>query len=64
MDKAEPKIVQVKVGWAALGNYWAVFGATREEAIEKFREAEERHKMIASRKESTTHEEKSQLVVG
>ena len=60
MDRAKPKLVEVRMGWAALGDYWAVIGATQEEAIEKFREAEERHEMIANRKELTTEEEPSE----
>ena len=42
------KLVQVRVGWAAVGDSWAVFGATQEEAIERFGEAEERHKRLDS----------------
>lgn len=45
----EPKLIEVKGGWAAVADWWAVFGATKEEALEKFREAEERHKVIYSR---------------
>ena len=47
----QPRIEQIKNGWAALGNGWAVFGTTKEEALAKFREAEERHKLIAARAE-------------
>jgi len=51
MDRAEPKLIHVKVGWAAVGDYWAVFGETQEEAIERFKKAEELHDLIANRKE-------------
>lgn len=45
----EPKLVPIKNGWAAVADYWAVFGATKEEAIEKFRAGEKLRKEIASR---------------
>ncbi len=47
----EPKIVQIKGGWAAVAEYWSVFGQTKEEAEAKFREAEKRHLEIAARSE-------------
>lgn len=40
---------QIKDGWAALGRGWAVFGATREEALRRYREAEARHDEINRR---------------
>ena len=46
----DPKLVEVKNGWAAVGDYWAVFGATKEDALRKFREAEQRHQEIAKRR--------------
>ncbi len=47
IDKAtEPELRPIKNGWAAYGDGWAVHGATREEAIQKYREAEEWHRMI------------------
>lgn len=45
----EPVLKPIKNGWAAHGDGWAVHGHTREEAIEKFREAERLHKEIDSR---------------
>jgi hypothetical protein len=45
----EPLLTPIKSGWAAHGDGWAVHGRTREEAIEKFREAERRHQEIDSR---------------
>jgi len=56
MDRAAPKLVPVHGGWAALGDYWAVFGETQEEAIERFRQAEELHELIANRKDSESGE--------
>ena len=35
--------------WAAIGDGWAVFGRTDREAIENFRRAEERHRVIDAR---------------
>ena len=56
----EPNLVEVRKGWAAVGDYWAVFGDTEEDAIAKFREAERKHEEIAKRQPSqngyTTHE--------
>ena len=45
----EPKLVEVKNGWAAVGDYWAVFGNTEEDAVSKFREAEQKHEEISKR---------------
>ena len=45
----EPKFVQVISGWAAVAEHWAVFGGTKEEALNKFREAERKHEEIAKR---------------
>ena len=45
----DPKLVEVKAGWAAVADWWAVIGKTKEEALEKFREAERRHQEIAGR---------------
>lgn len=45
----EPSLTPIKDGWAAHGPGWAVHGRTREEAIEKFREAERRHQEIDAR---------------
>ena len=43
---AEPNLVKIKVGWAAKGDGWAVHAATREEAIQRFHEAERLHEQI------------------
>ena len=45
----EPTIVEIKGGWAAVADWWAVFAPTKEEVIRAFAEAKERHAMIASR---------------
>ena len=45
-EMREPVLTPIKNGWAARGNGWAVHATTREEAIRKFREAEERHREI------------------
>ena len=44
-----PQIRKIEGGWAAVGNGFAVFGKTSDEAREKFRKAEERHKEIMGR---------------
>ncbi|MGB6838605.1 MAG: hypothetical protein WBF66_12995 [Dehalococcoidia bacterium] len=46
---AEPVLAQIKNGWAARGNGWAVHAPSQEEAIRKFEEAERRHKEIDAR---------------
>ena len=46
----EPKLLKVKVGWAAIAERWAVFGTSEDEAREKFREAERKREEIAARK--------------
>jgi hypothetical protein len=45
----EPKIVVIKGGYAAVTEFWAVFGKTKEEAIQKFRETELKHSEIGKR---------------
>jgi hypothetical protein len=42
-------LTQVKGGWAACGDGWAAFGATEDEAAERFAEAEEKHREIDDR---------------
>jgi hypothetical protein len=43
------KLVQVRVGWAAVGDGWAVFGSSEEEATLRFEEAERKHQEINAR---------------
>lgn len=45
----EARIVQVAVGWAAVGRGWAVVGESREDAVAKYQEAERRHAEIMAR---------------
>ncbi len=45
----EPKIKQIKNGWAALGDGWAVFGRDPDDARAKFADAERQHAVIRSR---------------
>ncbi len=43
---SEPMLVEIANGWAAHGEGWAVHGRTREEALENYRKAEQRHREI------------------
>ncbi len=45
-EAREPTLVQVYDGWSAHGDGWAVHGATREEAIENYWKAIQRHQEI------------------
>jgi hypothetical protein len=45
----EPILTEIKTGWAALGQGWAVHAATRDEALRRFREAEREHREILAR---------------
>lgn len=45
----EPQITQIKNGWAAVGDGWAVFGRSPEEARVRFADAERQHAIIRSR---------------
>ncbi len=42
----EPMLIEIANGWAAHGKGWAVHGRTREEALENYRKAEQRHREI------------------
>lgn len=46
---AEPRLLEVREGWAAVGEGWAVFAPSRQGAIEQFRFAEKRHAEIEGR---------------
>ncbi len=46
-----PQLTPIKDGWAAFGEGWTVHGATKDEALRKFREAEERYRQIDARSE-------------
>ena len=45
-ETKKPALTPIKNGWAAHGDGWAVHAPTPEEAIQKFLEAEERHREI------------------
>jgi hypothetical protein len=49
-DRAStPHITRIKNGWAAVGHGWAVFGASREEALGRYAEAETKHAELRQR---------------
>ena len=45
----EPRLVEIKDGWAALGEGWAVFGATPDDALERYVAADEKHAELRAR---------------
>jgi hypothetical protein len=45
----DPILSEIKNGWAALGHGWAVHGRTKEEALQKYYEAEAKHREIDQR---------------
>jgi hypothetical protein len=45
----EPIIMKIKNGWAALSYRWGVHGRTQEEALQKYYEAEAKHREIDER---------------
>lgn len=62
----QPKLRRIKNGWSAHGDGWAVHAPTEQEALERFRDAEERHAAIASRPDPIVPQqpsEQSRLVV-
>ena len=52
--KERARLVQIKGGWAAHGDGWAVHASTRGEAIKRFHEAEKVHEKI--RRQPLIHE--------
>lgn len=44
MDR--PTLQEIKVGWAAIGDGWAVHARTQEEALRLYAEAEEKHRHL------------------
>jgi hypothetical protein len=44
-----PAIMKIKNGWAALSDRWGVHGRTQEEALQKYHEAEAKHREIDQR---------------
>lgn len=51
------RLEQVKGGWAAIGDGWAVFAPTEDEATERFTEAERKHREIDERSSAPTESE-------
>lgn len=45
-EMKRPALTRIKNGWAAHGDGWAVHAPTPEEAMQKFLEAEQRHREI------------------
>ena len=43
------RLEQIHGGWAAVGDGWAVFGSSEEEATLRFEEAERKHREINAR---------------
>jgi hypothetical protein len=43
------RLEQIQGGWAAVGDGWAVFGSSEEEATLRFEEAERKHHEISAR---------------
>lgn len=43
------RLEQIHGGWAAVGEGWAVFGSSEEEATLRFEEAERKHREIDAR---------------
>jgi hypothetical protein len=43
------RLEQIHGGWAAVGDGWAVFGSSKEEATLRFEEAERKHSEIDAR---------------
>lgn len=45
----EPRLVEIKDGWAALGEGWAVFGETPDDARKRYVAADEKHAELRAR---------------
>ena len=48
-----PRMVPIKYGWAAVGDGWAIFAASRSEAQRDYEEAALKHQEITTRHELT-----------
>lgn len=46
------RLERVREGWAAIGDGWAVFAPTEDEAKDRFAEAERKHREIDAREAS------------
>jgi len=51
VDTTGPRLLQTPTGWLAMAKGWAVSGATREDALRRFEEAQQRHDEIDARPE-------------
>lgn len=47
-----PHLTPIKNGWAAVGHGWAVFAASRAEALDRYQEAERKHDELRARGDS------------
>ena len=47
-----PHLTPIKNGWAAVGHGWAVFGRSRDEALDRYQEAERKHDELRARGDS------------
>lgn len=45
----EPRLVEIKDGWAALGEGWAVFGKTPDDVLKRYVAAAEKHAELRAR---------------
>jgi hypothetical protein len=54
------ELQEIKGGWAAVGHGWAVFGPTREDALERFRDAEAKHQELDRRAATSSTSEPPQ----
>jgi len=45
----QPRFQEIKNGWAAVGDGWAVHASTKEDALRQYEEAERRHREIDKR---------------
>ena len=53
----EPQLVKVRVGWAAVGDGWAVYASTRKEAERLFRAAVRSQQRQRERENARVEEE-------
>jgi hypothetical protein len=44
-----PHLTPIKNGWAAVGHGWAVFAPSRDEALNRYEQAERKHDEIRER---------------
>jgi len=56
----EPCLMEIRHGWAAIGDGWAVHAPTKEEALKQYAEAHQRHVEIEGRSLPTREENVNQ----